>query len=165
MFIKTEAVDKLCVPFGLIIGPCTIISNLIKIVADVAKLIFYGLLTINYKSSEEFKKFKEADLDWETHISSECKPHANEHGNLTIFYGTFTNPEELALVNAMGTSHFINFLKTYKALSAQDRRRISFEWTQKDLIQHWTFIGIGIIRSIPVIGGSARWAYQAAKAC
>ena len=65
----------------------------------------------------------------------------------------------------MGTSHFINFLKTYKALSAQDRRRISFEWTQKDLIQHWTFIGIGIIRSIPVIGGSARWAYQAAKAC
>ena len=63
MFIKTEAVDKLCVPFGLIIGPCTIISNLIKIVANVAKLIFYGLLTINYKSSEEFKKFKEADLE------------------------------------------------------------------------------------------------------
>ena len=45
-YIKTESVDKLRVPFGIIIGLCTVLSNIVKLIGDAASLGFKGLLSI-----------------------------------------------------------------------------------------------------------------------
>ena len=36
---------------------------------------------------------------------------------------------------------------------------LAFEQAKMDSIQHLTFIGIGLIRSIPLLGGAARCLY------
>lgn len=162
LYIKTENVDKLSVPFGIIIGPCTVLSNIVKLVRDVAKLTFNGLLSIHYKSSQAYTNFKLADLAWKKNVSSQYKPKVSSDGYIQVNIHSFADPEYIKTIkNAAGTPIFFNWSTTYQALSEQDKRQFAFEQAKQDSIQHLTFIAIGLIRSIPIIGGIARCVYNA----
>lgn len=163
-YIKTENVDKLCVPFGVLIGPCTVLSNIVKLIGDIAIIVFNGLLTINYAPSQAYTKFKAADLAWEKNISSKYKPYPLKDGSVTITFDSLTDPEYSSTIfDNIGTSHFGRLIQTYRALSSQDRRQIGFERAKQDFVQHFTFVGIGVIRSIPLVGGTVRWIYNIKK--
>ncbi len=163
-FVKTENVDKLCVPFGVIIGPATILSNIIKLVGDVVKISFNGLLNINYTPSQAYTNFKQADLAWEQCVSLKHKPQVSNDGYIQTTFDSFTDPEyDTTIASAAKTRIFSDWSTTYKALSSQDKRQIAFEQAKQDSIQHLTFIGVGIIRTIPLAGGVARWIYNAKK--
>jgi hypothetical protein len=164
-YVKTENVDKLSVPFGVVIGPCTVLSNSVKLIGDVARIAFYGLSSINYLPSTAYADFKNADLAWEKNVSPKHKPQVSSDGYIQMTFDSFTDREYNATINqARGTPTFFNWSIAYRALSSQDRRQIAFEQAKQDFIQHLTFIGIGIIRSIPLVGGVARWAYNAKQA-
>lgn len=164
-YVKTENVDKLCVPFGIIIGPCTVLSNIVKLIGDVASLGFNGLLSINYAPTLAYRNFKAADLAWEQNVSSEHKPQFSSDGNIKITMDSFTDPEYITTIStALGSQDCKNIASAYKALSSQDKVQLVFDQAKKDSLQHLTFIGVGIIRSIPLVGGAARWIYNATKA-
>ena len=174
-YFKTESVDKFCVPFGVIIGPCTVFSNVIKLIGDIAKIAFNGLLTLNYKPSQAYTNFKIADLVWEQTVSPKHKPKINNTGYLEINSDSFTDPEYSKTITgaleksalADGSTTYcvlLNWSTTYCALSSKDKRQLAFDQAKQDSIQHLTFIGVGIIRSIPLVGGIGRWVYNVAKA-
>ena len=163
--LRTENVDKLCVPFGLIIGPCTVLSNVGKLIGDISKMAFNGLLNYRYSPSDAYNNYKAAELAWKQKISARHKPQFTNSGNIVIIINVFSDPEYIRIIeSARGTQPFFNYATAYGALSVQDKRKVAFEQSQQDSLQHLTFIAIGIIRTIPVVGGAARWIYNARKA-
>lgn len=163
LHINTENVDKLSILLGVVIGPCTVLSNVVKVIGDVAKIVFYGLLGLNYTPSEAYTKFKTEDLAWEQNVSSKFKPETDKNGKLLIRTGDIFADREIpfTICKAAETNRWV---AAYGVLSFQDKRRVEFDQAKKDFVQHLTFIGIGIIRSIPLVGGIGRSAYHAKKA-
>lgn len=164
VYVNTGNVDKLSVPFGVIIGPCTVLSNLLKVIVDVAKIIFYGLLSINYSPTNAYNDFKRADLAWEQTVSAKYKPQVSADGAIQAYFDFFADPQHGETIwSKAGTDVFSNWSTACKAMSSQDKRQIVFEQAKQDSIQHLTFIGVGIIRSLPLVGGAARWIYNSSK--
>lgn len=158
-YISTETVDKLSIPFGIVIGPCTVLSNIIKLIRDIARIVFNGS---HYSPSDAYKKFKAADLAWEQQVSPKYKPQVSDGGYIEM--STAYDPEYNKIVNnARGTPVFFNWSSSYRALSSQDKKQLNFEQAKPDARQHLTFIGIGMIRSIPLVGGVARCLYNTTK--
>lgn len=164
MYLSTETVNKMSVPFGSVIGPYTIVSNLAKLVHDIAKIVYNSFQNRNYEPSGNFYKFKHADLDWEELVSRKYKPVIDSDGNFDIQVKPFENPERANVIyNALGTLPSLNWSIAYKNLSEADMREIELENLKKDVYQHVTFIGIGVIRSIPILGGAMLCYYDINK--
>ncbi len=164
MYISTENVDALCVPFGIIIGPGTILLNTALSIADVAKINFNRSLNRNYKPSDAYRRFKDADLAWEKNISAKYKPHMTSEGSIRMTSSIWNDPEAFdTVLNNAHTIFFRNYAQRYNKLSAADKREIELEQSRQDFDYHTNLIGIGFIRSIPIIGGLARLVYNITK--
>lgn len=123
--LTTEAVDRLSIPFGLVIGPATVASNTIKLVSDVAQMLFFGLISINVNSEE-------ADR-----LRSYLKDAKEDHYSSATIKGHVDH--RLTLRLDQNTRYFHNYY--------------SAKYT---VAQHVKFIGIGIIRTVPLLGGLYR---------
>ena len=157
--------DKLSIPFGVIIGPSTVISNLCKAVWDVAKIAFYGLVNNDFLHTDNYHRFKAADLVWEKEISPKHKPQFDEKGIVEINSGMYVDPEYTStLLKSLETPvFFIEWVDSYNVLNNIEKREVAFDQSLKDLYRHVTFMVIGVIRSIPIIGGIGRCIYNACK--
>ncbi len=170
----TANVDKLCIPFGFIIGPCTAVSNIIKVIGDIAYLSFNGLKTKDYEPSPLYLEFKKTECAWEKEVSSKHRPIIS-NGKVTLVHTSTNDPDYncaiLEYVTTIGKKDIKivpasnevihSYLTAYPGLSESDKNQISFDHAKKDFFEHLTFIGIGIIRTIPVIGGIGRCLFNA----
>jgi hypothetical protein len=154
MYLSTETVNKLCIPFGFIIGPCTVISHITKFVHDIAKIGYISFMNRNYEPTENYYQFKFADLQWECQISHKYKPKAlDSNGVITIPIGPFEDPEATNIfTNALGSDASVHWALAYKKLSEEDKLEIELENAKNDLYKQIAFIAQGIIRSIFIVG-------------
>lgn len=160
---STKTMDKLSIPFGVIIGPTTVILNLCKAVCDVAKIAFYVSVNNNFLQTDNYCRFMAADLTWEKEVSSRYKPFIDVNDGNEVA-SMFKDPlYTKTVMNVLGTPVFVEWMHSYKALNSCEKREVAFDQSLKDLYRHFTFMVIGVIRSIPVIGGVGRCIYTACK--
>ncbi len=158
MFIKitTQAVDNWCIPFGVVIGPCTVMSNGCKLVWDVVKLSFHALLLVNYTPTQPYYNFRgHYELYSCVYSIRYAPPLWGDINTITTKFGS-RKEENQEIFRPIGTPTFEAYRKAHRALSFRDRIYFAFEQEKKDAAEHITFIGIGAIRTIPLFGGIAR---------
>lgn len=155
MYLNSETVNQLSVPFGVILGPITVAYNLVMLAKDIVKIACYSFLNRNYKPTEEYHLFKHADLVWEAQVSRVYKPRFNSDGTIEQDLGLFSDPLGVEIVNEALTNPLVSFgfTSVYKDLSDDDKREIELENSRRDFFHHVSSIAIGVIRSIPLIGG------------
>lgn len=159
--MPTKYVDALSVPFGQIIGPTTAVSNIIKCIVDVAQIAVKSFLNRNYTPSSKYTAFKRAEAAWEKNVSAKYKPQIDRKGGLRVTRVRFQDPQQFQIINTqMGKPVLTNYTKAYNNLSASDRRQVQIDSAKKNLWEHFTFIGVGVVRSVPVFGGLSRCAWN-----
>ena len=168
---STKDVNKLSLGLGVIIGPGTVVSNVIKLVYDVTKIVFYGLRNINYIKSYNYDFFKKAEKVWKEEYSATYRPVLQETRieNKSTFEATISNDyfhdlDRYKLNLHVAERHSGRFAKdyveTYTNLSNSDRRKVALDHALEDAVQHISYIGIGLIRTVPVLGAASILIYK-----
>lgn len=161
--IQTQTIDKIStLPIlGTVIGCSTILLNTVKLTADVAKIFWYNLRDRGYEESKALKKFEKIDAKWEQLTHPRYKPQLDSKSEpVSLSFSIFQDPKKVSIIKNVNQTEKANWEIEYNQLSAADKRQVALKAAKKDAIQHLSFIGRGLIRAIPLLGGSLLWAYN-----
>lgn len=148
---------------GLMIGPCTVMTNSVKLIGDLAKIIFYGSLSINYFKSEEYEGFKLSEDRYKERCSSKFRPVLIKKE--TNYEESLRNDDYYDFDHFKFALHYKsrhsplsnNRADDYNMLSKTDKRKVAFDHALEDAKRHIGFIALGIIRTIPIVGAAMIW--------
>lgn len=145
--LSTLNADQWSIPFGVVIGPCTVLSNAVKLINDAASIVFQSMAIYNTSPSKHYLQLQQANLRWEAEISKTSKPTYNQNG-VSWSPANLKQPVIKKGISLLGEIHGY-----YCLVSPDDKKRMLIDQLKQNAIHHLTFIGIGIIRSIPLMGG------------
>lgn len=168
--------NKLSIPFGLIIGPCTIVSNLYKAIKDVASIIFTNIKDHGYKPSQAYLTVEKLEPTMIAFSKGDSIPSENGiicgdpsnlffRGNLVFIRKDDAQPSEKEKERLQQLQRDY---KTYKdslndvtdADMQHAENVVQVKRSESLLRYHVKLIGIGIIRTIPFVGGAALTLYD-----
>lgn len=133
--IELSLADKLSIPFGVIIGPCTIVSNIVKFILDIRK------------------------------TSSLMHPLLSDHDFSQIYPGeTFQSKIDILTSKILVLTDNDEFYESFDSLNESKKKSLldkaeKYQESKIDFDCHLAHIGIGIIRSLPIVGGIVRCLY------
>ncbi len=153
--MKTSTVNKLSIPFGIFIGPATFVSNLIKVIRDIVKLAHTIFLIWKHKPTAEI-------IDRLEEYESLRKSVEKTQQERTANPRPITDTEDLQDLDwhlrQVSDKKIYDDSKIYEEYQ-ELREKI---WTV-DLPKHLSYIGISVIRSVPLVGGISLTIYDAVK--